>query len=470
MHIHIVGICGTFMGGLAQLAKAMGHRVTGCDANVYPPMSDQLVASGIELIQGFEADQLALRPDLWVVGNVARRGLPLIEAILNQRLPMTSGPAFLAEHVMAGRPVAAVAGTHGKTTTSSLLAWVLDQAGLAPGFLIGGVPEGFGVSARMGRPDGVFVIEADEYDTAFFDKRSKFLHYRAQVAILNNLEFDHADIFADLAAIETQFHHWIRILPSEGCLVVNGQSEALRRVIGRACYTPVTWFNEDQGLHARVPSQSVNSTPAKPMSPQQKASAGREAFDIYKGDRLLGQLLSPLWGEHNRANALAVLGAAMALGVPADQAMAAMASFPGVKRRMQLRGESAGIRVWDDFAHHPTAIQTTLQGLAGQLTTGQRILAVIEPRSNTMKMGVMRDQLPGSLSQADLVFGYSGGLDWSLEQALASLGSRACVRERLDDLITAIVEQARAGDQILVMSNGGFGGLHERLLSRLAER
>jgi UDP-N-acetylmuramate: L-alanyl-gamma-D-glutamyl-meso-diaminopimelate ligase len=470
MHIHIVGICGTFMGGLAQLAKAMGHRVTGCDANVYPPMSDQLVASGIELVQGFEADQLALRPDLWVVGNVARRGLPLIEAILNQRLPMTSGPAFLAEHVMAGRPVAAVAGTHGKTTTSSLLAWVLDQAGLAPGFLIGGVPEGFGVSARMGRPDGVFVIEADEYDTAFFDKRSKFLHYRAQVAILNNLEFDHADIFADLAAIETQFHHWIRTLPSEGCLVVNGQSEALRRVIGRACYTPVTWFNEDQGLHARVPSQSVNSTPAKPMGPQQKASAGREAFDIYQGDRLLGQLLSPLWGEHNRANALAVLGAAMALGVPADQAMAAMASFPGVKRRMQLRGESVGIRVWDDFAHHPTAIQTTLQGLAGQLTTGQRILAVIEPRSNTMKMGVMRDQLPGSLSQADLVFGYSGGLDWSLEQTLASLGSRACVRERLDDLINAIVEQARAGDQILVMSNGGFGGLHERLLSRLAER
>lgn len=458
------------MGGLAQLAKAMGHRVTGCDANVYPPMSDQLVASGIELIQGFEADQLALRPDLWVVGNVARRGLPLIEAILNQRLPMTSGPAFLAEHVMAGRPVAAVAGTHGKTTTSSLLAWVLDQAGLAPGFLIGGVPEGFGVSARMGRPDGVFVIEADEYDTAFFDKRSKFLHYRAQVAILNNLEFDHADIFADLAAIETQFHHWIRTLPSEGCLVVNGQSEALRRVIGRACYTPVTWFNEDQGLHARVPSQSVTSTPTKPMSPQQKASAGREAFDIYQGDRLLGQLLSPLWGEHNRANALAVLGAAMALGVPADQAMAAMASFPGVKRRMQLRGELVGIRVWDDFAHHPTAIQTTLQGLAGQLTTGQRILAVIEPRSNTMKMGVMRDQLPGSLSQADLVFGYSGGLDWSLEQTLASLGSRACVRERLDDLINAIVEQARAGDQILVMSNGGFGGLHERLLSRLAER
>ncbi|MFZ9161419.1 MAG: UDP-N-acetylmuramate:L-alanyl-gamma-D-glutamyl-meso-diaminopimelate ligase [Burkholderiaceae bacterium] len=470
MHIHIVGICGTFMGGLAQLAKAMGHRVTGCDANVYPPMSDQLVASGIELIQGFEADQLALRPDLWVVGNVARRGLPLIEAILNQRLPMTSGPAFLAEHVMAGRPVAAVAGTHGKTTTTSLLAWVLEQSGLSPGFLIGGVPEGFGVSARMGRPDGVFVIEADEYDTAFFDKRSKFLHYRAQVAILNNLEFDHADIFADLAAIETQFHHWIRTLPSEGCLVVNGQSEALRRVIRRACYTPVTWFNEDQGLHAKVPSQLVNSSRAKPMSAEQTAPAGRETFDVYQDGRRLGQLVSPLWGEHNRANALAVLGAALSLGVSADQAMAAIASFPGVKRRMQLRGESAGIRVWDDFAHHPTAIQTTLQGLAGQLTTGQRILAVIEPRSNTMKMGVMRDQLPGSLSQADLVFGYSGGLDWSLEQALASLGPRACVREQLDDLITAIVEQARAGDQILVMSNGGFGGLHERLLSRLAER
>jgi UDP-N-acetylmuramate: L-alanyl-gamma-D-glutamyl-meso-diaminopimelate ligase len=456
MHIHIVGICGTFMGGLAQLAKAMGHRVTGCDANVYPPMSDQLVASGIELIQGFEVDQLALKPDLWVVGNVARRGLPLIEAILNQRLPMTSGPAFLAEHVMAGRPVAAVAGTHGKTTTSSLLAWVLEQAGLSPGFLIGGVPEGFGVSARIGRPEGVFVIEADEYDTAFFDKRSKFLHYRAQVAILNNLEFDHADIFPDLAAIETQFHHWIRTLPSEGCLVVNGQSEALRRVIARACYTPVTWFNDDQGLRA------------KPLDAQHNLVAGRETFDLFQADQCLGQLASPLWGEHNRANALAVLGAAMALGVSPDQAMTAMASFPGVKRRMQLRGESAGIRVWDDFAHHPTAIQTTLQGLARQLTKGQRILAVIEPRSNTMKMGVMRDQLPASLSQADLVFGYSGGLDWSLEQTLASLGDRACVREQLDDLINAIAERAQAGDQILVMSNGGFGGLHERLLSRLA--
>jgi UDP-N-acetylmuramate: L-alanyl-gamma-D-glutamyl-meso-diaminopimelate ligase len=470
MHIHIVGICGTFMGGLAQLAKAMGHRVTGCDANVYPPMSDQLVASGIELIQGFEAEQLALKPDLWVVGNVARRGLPLIEAILNQRLPMTSGPAFLAEHVMAGRPVAAVAGTHGKTTTSSLLAWVLEQAGLSPGFLIGGVPEGFGVSARIGRPEGVFVIEADEYDTAFFDKRSKFLHYRAQVAILNNLEFDHADIFPDLAAIETQFHHWIRTLPSEGCLVVNGQSQALRRVIARACYTPVTWFNDDQGLRAEASDQPVNQGDAKLQDSQSHLVAGREIFDIYQADRCLGKLASPLWGEHNRANALAVLAAAMALGVSADQAMTAMANFPGVKRRMQLRGEAAGVRVWDDFAHHPTAIQTTLQGLARQLTQGQRILAVIEPRSNTMKMGVMRDQLPVSLSQADLVFGYSGGLDWSLEQTLASLGSRACVREQLDDLLNAILERAQAGDQILVMSNGGFGGLHERLLSRLAGR
>jgi UDP-N-acetylmuramate: L-alanyl-gamma-D-glutamyl-meso-diaminopimelate ligase len=433
-------------------------------------MSDQLVASGIELIQGFEAEQLALKPDLWVVGNVARRGLPLIEAILNQRLPMTSGPACLAEHGMAGRPVAAVAGTHGKTTTSSLLAWVLEQAGLSPGFLIGGVPEGFGVSARIGRPEGVFVIEADEYDTAFFDKRSKFLHYRAQVAILNNLEFDHADIFPDLAAIETQFHHWIRTLPSEGCLVVNGQSQALRRVIARACYTPVTWFNDDQGLRAEASDQPVNQGDAKLQDSQSHLVAGREIFDIYQADRCLGKLASPLWGEHNRANALAVLAAAMALGVSADQAMTAMANFPGVKRRMQLRGEAAGVRVWDDFAHHPTAIQTTLQGLARQLTQGQRILAVIEPRSNTMKMGVMRDQLPVSLSQADLVFGYSGGLDWSLEQTLASLGSRACVREQLDDLLNAILERAQAGDQILVMSNGGFGGLHERLLSRLAGR
>ncbi len=446
------------MGGLAQLAKAMGHRVTGCDANVYPPMSDQLTASGIALIQGFEADQLSLKPDLWVVGNVARRGLPLVEAILNQGLPMTSGPAFLAEHVMTRRPVAAVAGTHGKTTTSSLLAWVLDQAGLEPGFLIGGVPEGFGVSARLGRSDGVFVIEADEYDTAFFDKRSKFLHYRARVAILNNLEFDHADIFPDLAAIETQFHHWIRTIPSEGQLLVNGQSEALRRVIARACYTPITWFNVDEGLAARPPKGGMRS------------SAGHEIFSIDQAGASLGELVSPLWGEHNRANALAVLGAAMALGVPVHQAMAAIETFPGVKRRMQLRGEARGVRVWDDFAHHPTAIQTTLQGMAGQLTAGQRLIAVIEPRSNTMKMGVMRSQLPQSLVQADLVFGYSGGLDWSLEQALASLGPRACVRDDLDALIAAIVAQAQSGDQILVMSNGGFGGLHEKLLSRLAER
>lgn len=458
MHIHIVGICGTFMGGLAQLAQAMGHRVTGCDANVYPPMSDQLTASGIDLIQGFEADQLALKPDLWVVGNVARRGLPLVEAILNQGLPMTSGPAFLAEHVITRRPIAAVAGTHGKTTTSSLLTWVLDQAGLEPGFLIGGVPEGFGVSARLGQSRGVFVIEADEYDTAFFDKRSKFLHYRARVAILNNLEFDHADIFSDLAAIETQFHHWIRTLPSEGQLIVNGQSEALRRVIARACFTPVTWFNTEEGLKAGSSMGGWGS------------SAGREMFSIQQAGLCLGELVSPLWGEHNKANALAVVGAAMALGVSAQQAMAAISTFPGVKRRMQLRGESRGVRVWDDFAHHPTAIQTTLQGMAGQLTAGQRLIAVIEPRSNTMKMGVMRSQLPQSLAKADLVFGYSGGLDWSLGETLASLGSRACVRDNLDELIAAIVSQAQSGDQILVMSNGGFGGLHDKLLSRLAER
>ena len=463
------------MGGLAQLAKAVGHRVTGCDANVYPPMSDQLTASGIDLIQGFEADQLALRPDLWVVGNVARRGLPLIEALLNQRLPMTSGPAFLAEHILQGRPLAAVAGTHGKTTTSSLLAWMLEGAGLEPGFLIGGVPEDFGVSARLGRPDGWFVIEADEYDTAFFDKRSKFLHYRARVAILNNLEFDHADIFADLAAIETQFHHWIRTLPSEGQLIVQGQSPALARVIDRACYTPVAWFDQQQGLWAQpLPAAANGSATAGPATAGPAttgpATAGRESFAVYQGSTLQGEVASPLWGAHNRSNALAAMGAAMALGVSAKQALASLETFSGVKRRMQRRGQVKGITVWDDFAHHPTAIQTTVAGLARQLEPGQRILAVIEPRSNTMKMGVMRGQLPSALAEADLVFGYAGGLDWPLDETLAPLGVKAQVSAELPALIEAIRAAARPGDQVLVMSNGGFGGLHERLLARLAEQ
>ena len=455
MHIHIIGICGTFMGGLAQIAKSMGHRVTGCDAQVYPPMSDQLSAAGIELVEGFEVDQLALKPDLWVVGNVARRGLPLIEALLNGRHEMVSGPEWMARHLLGDRKVVAVSGTHGKTTTSSLLAWLLEHGGLAPGFLIGGVPEDFGCSARPGNPGGCFVIEADEYDTAFFDKRSKLLHYRAQVAILNNLEFDHADIFADIDAIETQFHHWIRTLPSEGRLFVNGEAQALERVLRRGCWTPVTRFMDPTGW-------SVGETAM--------ASNGMESFDVLRAGEVVAQAHSPLWGRHNRLNALAALLAAQACGVAPATALEGLSLFKGVKRRMQRRGIANGVVVYDDFAHHPSAIATTIAGLMPQVPAGGRLLAVLEPRSNTMKMGVMRQKLAASLTAADLVFGYSGSLDWPLEEALAALGPRARVSDRLDDIVGQVALEARPNDVVLVMSNGGFGGIHSRLLDALSAR
>ncbi len=455
MHLHIIGICGTFMGGLAQIAKAMGHRVTGCDAHVYPPMSDQLRAAGIDLVEGFEVDQLALRPDLWVVGNVARRGQPLVEALLNGRFPMVSGPQWMSQHLLGDRRVLAVSGTHGKTTTSSLAAWLLEHAGLAPGFLIGGVPEDFGCSARPGAQDGWFVIEADEYDTAFFDKRSKLLHYRAEVAIVNNLEFDHADIFPDLAAIETQFHHWIRTLPSQGHLVVNAEAPAIARVLERGCWTPVTRFLDAAGW-------SIGSDVT--------AESGFEAFSILQDGRTVAQARSPLWGPHNRANALAALLAVQACGVPWPTLLEGLSSFQGVKRRMQVRGTSGGVTVYDDFAHHPTAIATTLSGLRPQLKPGARLLAVLEPRSNTMKMGVMRVKLAESLVGADLVFGFAGGLDWPLDEALAPLGSRASSSPDFEALVAQVVSAARPGDAILVMSNGGFGGIHERLLAELSSR
>ncbi|NBT34589.1 MAG: UDP-N-acetylmuramate:L-alanyl-gamma-D-glutamyl-meso-diaminopimelate ligase [Betaproteobacteria bacterium] len=455
MHLHIIGICGTFMGGLAQLARSLGHRVTGCDANVYPPMSDQLLAAGIDLIEGFGSEQLSLKPDVWVVGNVARRGQPLIESLLNERQHFCSGPQWMADHLLGQFRVAAVAGTHGKTTTSSLLAFILDDVGLAPGFLIGGVPENFGCSARLGKKGAPFVIEADEYDTAFFDKRSKFLHYRAEVAVLNNLEFDHADIFADLAAIETQFHHWVRTLPSQGRIVCRAREPALQRVLARGCYTPVDWFDDVTGLSVGEDLQTAD---------------GYEAFSVLSRGRSVAKVRSTLWGPHNRSNVLAAISAACALGVSLEEACLAISRFRGIKRRMQLRGEVAGIRVFDDFAHHPTAIANTLQGLRRQATGQQRILAVLEPRSNTMKMGVMREALPASLEAADLVFGYEGGLDWSLAQTLAALGDRAHCSHDLDALVAVIVKCARTGDQILVMSNGGFGGVHDKILRSLAQR
>jgi len=442
MHIHILGICGTFMGGIAAIAKQAGYRVTGCDANVYPPMSTQLEAQGIELIEGFGVEQLKLKPDIFVIGNVVSRGNPLMEEILNSNLPYASGPQWLADTLLRDKWVLGVAGTHGKTTTSSMLAWILEYAGLNPGFLIGGVPQNFGISARI-TESPFFVIEADEYDTAFFDKRSKFVHYRPRTAILNNLEFDHADIFPDLAAIETQFHHLVRTVPGNGLIVSNGREESLRRVIKRGCWTPVEMFGNDEGWNIAANNDEVTLN-----------GIGQ------------GILKWEMLGEHNRMNALAALAAARHAGVPVKQGLAALAEFRNVKRRMEVRGTVNGITVYDDFAHHPTAIDTTVAGLRSKVGKA-RILAVLEPRSNTMKLGVMKDALPGSLKDADLVFCYAGNLGWDARGVLAPLGCKAVVKDELNELIEAITAAAHSGDHVLVMSNGGFGGIHDKLLNRL---
>jgi UDP-N-acetylmuramate: L-alanyl-gamma-D-glutamyl-meso-diaminopimelate ligase len=451
MHIHILGICGTFMGGVAVLAKEAGYRVTGCDANVYPPMSTQLEAQGIALTEGFGIEQLALNADMYVIGNVVSRGNPLMEEILNRNLPYISGPQWLAQALLQDKWVLAVAGTHGKTTTSSMLAWILEYAGMNPGFLIGGVPQNFGISARL-TESPFFVIEADEYDTAFFDKRSKFVHYRPRTAVLNNLEFDHADIFADLAAIETQFHHLVRTVPGNGLVVSNGREESLSRVIQRGCWTPVETFG-------------------CPL-PQAGEGLGERGWQIDDANHVTlngkaqGTLQWELMGEHNRMNALAALAAARHAGVPVAQGLAALGEFKNVKRRMEVRGTVNCITVYDDFAHHPTAIATTVEGLRRKVGKA-RILAVLEPRSNTMKLGVMKDALPASLKDADAVFCYSANLGWDARGALAPLGSKAMVSDDLDELIAAIAAAAKPGDQVLVMSNGGFGGIHEKLLQRL---
>jgi len=460
MHLHILGICGTFMGSLAALAREAGHRVTGCDANVYPPMSDQLRGLGIELIEGYEADQLALSPDVYVVGNVVSRGNPLMEAILDAGAAYTSGPQWLADHLLPGRHVLAVAGTHGKTGTTSMLAWILEQAGLEPGFLVGGVPLNFGISARLGnvsaaRPVGVgapFVIEADEYDTALFDKRSKFVHYRPRTAILNNLELDHADIFPDLAAIETQFHHLVRTVPSSGRLIVNSRDEALQRVLQRGCWTPVQRFGtkreEPGGLCAR----------GEP-----------HAFDVLRGSLKIGRVEWSLIGEHNQMNALAAIGAAEHVGVAPEAAAAALASFENVRRRMELRGQADGVAVYDDFAHHPTAMHSTLDGLRRKVGA-QRILAVFEPRSNTMKLGTMKAQLPWALEEADLAFCLQGPYGWNARDALAPMGALAVVADTVDALVAKVLAAARPGDHVLCMSNGSFGGIHDKLLAALGAR
>src|SRR4051812_46737789 len=453
MHIHILGICGTFMGGIAAIAQAAGHTVTGCDANVYPPMSTQLEAQGIKLIEGFGVEQLDLNPDVFVIGNVVTRGNPLMEEILNRGLAYISGPQWLAENVLRGRWVLAVAGTHGKTTTTAMLAWILEHAGLKPGFLIGGVPENFRISARIGDAP-FFVIEADEYDTAFFDKRSKFVHYAPRTAVLNNLEFDHADIFADLAAIETQFHHLVRTVPAAGLIVSNGADQNLERVLTRGCWTPVERFGVAAGWDAGAQS-----------------AQGR--FTVSLNGVAQGTVQWNLLGVHNQLNALAALAAARHAGVSPAVAIEALGAFENVKRRLELRGTVNGISVYDDFAHHPTAIKTTLAGLrakTSQLVPPNRILAVLEPRSNTMKLGVMKDALAGSLHDADRVYCYGATLGWDPTAALAPLGARSEIHHDLTMLVAAIAREAKPGDHVLIMSNGGFGGIHDKLLQQLGAR
>ena len=455
MHLHILGICGTFMGGIAAIARKAGYTVTGCDANVYPPMSTQLAALGIDLIEGYDAAQLqgvAADADVFVIGNAISRGNPLLEAILDAGQAYTSGPQWLADAVLHEKWVLAVAGTHGKTTTTALLAWILDCAGLAPGFLIGGVAMDFDVSARL-TDAAFFVIEADEYDTAFFDKRSKFVHYRPRTVILNNLEYDHADIFPDLAAIERQFHHLVRTVPRQGRLLVNGAEGSLQRVLAMGSWSEVERFGVD----------AVANT-----SPDWTIAADGT---IKLGGAPQGRLHPfALVGRHNQLNALAAIAAARHVGVPVAQSVSALGRFRGIRRRLELRGEVGGVLVYDDFAHHPTAIAATLEGLRRSVGARPRIMAVIEPRSNTMKLGVMKAQLPASLAAAQRVYCYAANLGWDPAEALAPLGDKASVVHNLDALVARIAGEARAGDHVVVMSNGGFGGIHDKLLARLASR
>jgi UDP-N-acetylmuramate: L-alanyl-gamma-D-glutamyl-meso-diaminopimelate ligase len=473
MHLHILGICGTFMGGIAAIARQAGHQVTGCDANVYPPMSTQLEAQGIQLIEGFSPDQISLKPDLFIIGNVVSRGNPLMEAILEQGLPYQSGPQWLGEQVLQGKHVLAVAGTHGKTTTTAMLTWILQANGFEPGYLIGGVPNNFVVSARLGEQTAkskshYFVIEADEYDTAFFDKRSKFVHYRPRTAILNNLEFDHADIFADISAIETQFHHLVRTVPGSGCLIVNAAEESLKRVIDRGCWSTVDRFGV-------VDRANVISVADPDWSLKDTQNDGfKVIFKSQEVAEVIWDQDASVTGRHNQLNALAAIAAANHIGIAPKEAAQALGTFKNVKRRMEIIGRVNGITIYDDFAHHPTAIATTVDGLRRRISNNQkaRILAVLEPRSNTMKLGVMKSQLPDSLKDADLVFAYgaSSGKDalgWDLKESLAPMGAKAQAFDDLEKLMAAVKKEAKPGDMILVMSNGGFGGVHRKLLEML---
>jgi UDP-N-acetylmuramate: L-alanyl-gamma-D-glutamyl-meso-diaminopimelate ligase len=469
MHVHILGIAGTFMGGLAAIAKAAGHRVTGSDLNIYPPMSTQLEALGIDLVQGYGAEQLDLNPDLIVVGNALSRGSPVVEAMLDRGLPYTSGPGWLAEHVLAGRHVMAVAGTHGKTTTTAMLCWILEEAGLQPGFLIGGVPSNFDVTARLGT-GSCFVIEADEYDTAFFDKRAKFVHYRPRTAILNNLEYDHADIYPDVASIRRQFNQLLRMVPGSGRLIVNGRDAELAATLKEGCWTPVEHFAPAARRDGEAAGVSGANGTAPTWSARTAPGEGAGRFEVLFQGRAVAEVRWPLLGEHNVMNGLAAIAAARHVGVDPVRAAGALGSFRGVKRRMEIRGVVGGVTVYDDFAHHPTAIETTLDGLRTRIGDA-RIVAVLEPRSNTMKLGVHREQMAPALAGADRTWFLTvPDLGWDLPKSVAALGSRASFADSVEALVAALAAESRPGDHILVMSNGGFGGLHEKLLAALRAR
>ncbi len=451
--IHVLGIGGTFMGGLAQLAAAAGIPVSGVDENLYPPMDQQLLQAGIPFHEGYADAELPMDARI-VVGNVMRRGMPIVESMLNLGLPYVSGPQWLAENILQGRWVIAVAGTHGKTTTASMVAYLLESAGLQPGFLIGGVPRDFGVSARLGNGP-FFVIEADEYDCAFFDKRAKFVHYRPRTLVLNNLEYDHADIYPDLASIERQFHHLVRIVPGQGEILTNAESAALERVLEQGCWTPLVRFGIRGGLD--LSARLLNRQGSR--------------FEVRVEDRVVGEVSWEMTGEHNVANALAALGAARHAGVPIAQSVAALSGFTGVRRRQEVRGEVNGIRVIDDFAHHPTAIRMTLEGLRAALPVGRRLLVVLEPRSNTMRMGVHAESLGSALARADEVFLLvPDALGWSPTSVAGQIGDRLTTGAEIRELVAAVTASARPGDSVVIMSNGGFGGIHESLLASLGEK
>lgn len=453
MHLHILGICGTFMGGIAAIAKQMGFRVSGCDANVYPPMSTQLAQLGIELKQGYLVEHLDDEPDLIIVGNAMTRGNVMVEHVLDRKIPYTSGPQWLLDNVLKDRWVLAVSGTHGKTTTSSMLTWILQYAGMEPGFLIGGVPQNFDCSARLGNAP-FFVIEADEYDTAFFDKRSKFVHYRPNTLVINNMEFDHADIFNDLGDIQRQFHHLIRMVPSNGLVLSPSGEQAITDTLAMGCWTPTEYsvgdHNKLSGWHA-----------------EKSVADGSEFIVSFKGE-IQGRVKWALIGDFNIDNGLMAIAAARHAGVPTSVAIEALATFVNTKRRLELKGEVNQVRVFDDFAHHPTAIAKTLAGVRANVGN-KRVIAILEPRSNTMKSGVHRDTLAKSLAAADMVFVYQGEqVKWSVDALIADCIQPCFISQDIAQLVADIVAKTQAGDTLVVMSNGGFGGIHDKLLSALA--